>query len=388
MRKEPIGRSKRRAQEGSHDKTASAFGQIARLFTGVSSYAAFCFDSSGAILTWNPGVESILGYSRNQFLGMPFSTLFTAEDRHRSVPEDEVARAVQQGEASDDRWHVRADGSRVFVAGFVTPVRDDSNTVQGFLKLVRDRTDFIESADRLRRRGEAAEAANREKDAFVAVLAHELRQPLAAILGWTRMGADARFPRERSADIFDRIRRSAETTMRVVNDLLDVSRIASGKLQLVRERTDFTALLEDTMPELAPAASARGVSLSVEAGSAGAVDADPVRIRQVISNLVGNAIKYTPAGGVIHVAARTDRRDAIFTVSDTGIGIAEQDLPHIFDRFRQSRVANDGQTGLGLGLWVVREIVHRHGGRIVVSSDGEGKGATFTVRLPCAPPAA
>jgi signal transduction histidine kinase len=293
--------------------------------------------------------------------------------------------AALQGEASDDRWHVRQDGTHVFVAGFVAPIRGEAEDVRGYLKLIRDRTDFVESSARLRRRGEQAEAENREKDAFVAVVAHELRQPLAAILGWARLGANSRFTQDRAADIFGRIRRSAEATAQFVNDLLEASRISSGKLQLTRERTNLAALIEDTIPDLAVAAEGRGVSITMDIGQPCVVEADPVRLRQVISNLVGNAIKYTPREGVIRVTTYTDMRDAVLVVSDTGIGIGKQDLPHIFDRFRQSRAANDGQTGLGLGLWVVKEIVHRHDGTISASSEGKGRGATFTVRLPCIP---
>jgi PAS domain S-box-containing protein len=371
-----------RWEPGEH--AARSLSQVERLFTGVSSHAVFCFDRSGEIHTWNPGVQSILGYSREQFVQMHVTALFTDEDRRRGVPAGEMERAIREGEAPDDRWQVRADGTRVFVAGMVTPLRDDADGVQGFLKLVRNRTDVLESTARLRHHSDQMEAANREQDAFVAVLAHELRQPLTAILGWARIGQSSRVAQDRAAGIFDRIRRSAEATIRFVNDLLEVSRISSDKLQLSPERIDLATLVNDVIPELTPAADARGVSLEVDAGLSDAVEADPVRIRQVISNLVGNAIKYTPPGGLIHVVTRMDGRDGLLIVSDTGIGIARQDLPFIFDRFRQSRVANDRQTGLGLGLWVVREIVQRHRGSITAASDGEGKGATFTVRLPCA----
>jgi two-component system CheB/CheR fusion protein len=383
MWKEPLDVSANVDDGGRDRRSASVLTQIERPFTGVSSYAVFCFDSGGAIRTWNPGVQTILGYGREQFVGLRVETLFTEDDRQRGIPQVEMQRAALQGEASDDRWHVRQDGSRVFVAGFVAPIRDDAEGVRGFLKLIRDRTDLVESSARLRERRDQAEAENREKDAFVAVLAHELRQPLGAILGWARLGANSRFAQDRAADVFGRIRRSAETTMRFVNDLLEVSRISSGKLQLTRERTDLAALIEDTVPELAIAAEGRGVSVTLHVRRPCVAEADPLRLRQVIGNLVGNAMKYTPRGGSIRVTAYTDGREVVLIVSDTGIGIGTQDLPHIFDRFRQSRAANDRQTGLGLGLWVVKEVVHRHGGTITAASDGEGRGATFTVRLPC-----
>jgi signal transduction histidine kinase len=183
--------------------------------------------------------------------------------------------------------------------------------------------------------------------------------------------------------VFARIRRSADTTLRFVEDLLDMSRIGSGKLQMTLEPTDLHAVVQETVAELTPTADERAVSIDVAAtGLPCTVDGDHVRLRQAVANLVGNAIKYTPRGGSVHVAVYTTATQAVMSVSDTGAGIAADDLPVIFERFRQSGAADKKQSGLGLGLWVTKQVVDRHGGTIQASSDGPGNGATFVVCLP------
>jgi PAS domain S-box-containing protein len=381
MADEQIGAPDPRFGQADRD-SLTAIRSVERLFSGVSSYAAFSFDRDGLILTWNPGVESILGYASDQFVGRAFSELFTEHDRRRGVPQEEMATAARHGESANDRWHVRRDGSTVFVAGVVMPLRDDRGGLHGFTKLVRDRTEVRESAIRLRRRRDRAEAANREKDAFVALLAHELRQPLTAMLGWAQLGATGRLAYHRTHEVFARIRRSADATLRFVEDLLDMSRIGSGKLQLAIQRTDLRAIVQETVAELMPTAEERGVSIDVDADHLCIVDADPVRVRQAVANLVGNAVKYTPRGGSVRVTLSGEGTQAVISVSDTGVGIAADDLPVIFERFRQSRAADQKQSGLGLGLWVTKQVVDRHGGTIQASSDGPGNGATFVVCLP------
>jgi two-component system CheB/CheR fusion protein len=359
---------------------AAAMREVERLFSRVSSYAVFCFDAQGVILTWNPGVRSILGYSSQQFVGRHVHELYNDADQRRGAPQAEMAKAVESGEACDDCWHVREDGSEVFVAGVVAPLAGGQQ-VQGFAKLLH--TSSLESGARLRHRREHAEAENREKDAYVAVLAHELKQPLNAILGWAQLGATGAIPLQRTADVFSRIARSAAATIQFVNDLLDMARIGSGKLQLALVPTSLGDTVRDIVTELSAEADARGVMLSIESIGTCRVRADPVRFRHVISNLVGNAIKYTPRGGFVRVSAHSENDEAIMTVSDTGMGIAEHDLPVIFERFRQSSAADQKQSGLGVGLWVARQVVERHGGTLEAFSDGPGKGATFVVRMPC-----
>jgi two-component system CheB/CheR fusion protein len=331
-------------------------------------------------------VRAILGYSSEQFVGRHVRDLFTDADQQRGTPQAEMAAAVQKGEAADDRWLVCQDGSQIFVASVVAPLRDPDGHIRGFTKLVRTRTGPIEAARHLTERRDQAEAENREKDALVAVLAHELKQPLNAILGWAHLGATGRISTQRTSEVFGRIVRAADATIQFVNDLLDMSRIASGKLQLALVPANLGDVIQDTVAELAPEAHARGITLRSDTGRTRTVRADPVRFRQVISNLVGNAIKYTPTGGSVSVSSRVEGDHVVLEVADTGVGIARDDLPVIFERFRQSGAADRKQSGLGLGLWVTKRIVEEHGGTLEAFSDGPGRGSRFRVRVPGARP--
>jgi signal transduction histidine kinase/CheY-like chemotaxis protein len=233
-------------------------------------------------------------------------------------------------------------------------------------------------------RGEA-ERANRLKDQFLATLSHELRTPLNAILGWAHIlqGRSDPASTEKGLGV---IERNARLQAQLIDELLDMSRIVSGKLRLDVQRVDLAAVIGAAVESSAPAAEARDVRIvTALQPDAGAVDADPARIQQIVWNLLSNAIKFTPAGGQVEIAlARRDDHIAI-RVSDTGSGIDADFLPHLFERFRQAdAAATRAHSGLGLGLAIVRSLVQMHGGRVWAQSDGAGRGATFTVELPCA----
>lgn len=230
-----------------------------------------------------------------------------------------------------------------------------------------------------------AEAANQAKDEFLAVLSHELRTPLTPILGFTsllrrRTTVDA----ATLTDALDVIERSATTQVRLVNDLLDVSRIITGKLELEWDEARVQPLVRTAVEGVRPAAQAKGITLVADLREdVGAVLADVDRLEQVVTNLLTNAIKFTPAGGHVSVQLQREANEAVLTVRDTGIGIPPGFLPHVFDRFRQADSSSTRTYGgLGLGLAIVRSLVEQHGGRVAVASDGEGAGATFTVWLP------
>lgn len=230
---------------------------------------------------------------------------------------------------------------------------------------------------------EAAQEANRAKDEFLATLSHELRTPLNAILGWARMLAAGTLEGEKAARAIQTIERNAQVQVRLIEDLLDISRVATGKLQIAFAPADLAPLVESVVDSLRPAATAKNVSLMSEPLQACQVMVDASRIQQVIGNLITNAIKFTPAGGVVTVSLRVVSHAAVIGVRDTGIGLDAAFLPHVFERFRQ---ANSGTTrehgGLGLGLAIVQHLVRLHGGDVIAASDGRDRGSTFTVSLP------
>lgn len=229
-----------------------------------------------------------------------------------------------------------------------------------------------------------AEQANRVKDDFLAVLSHELRTPLNAILGWTQIMKSGEHDPSTIGRGLDVIARNADLQRRLIDDLLDMSRIMRGQMEIARDDVDLVATVSETADSVRPAAAAKGIRLDVEiVPSSAIVTGDAVRLHQVIWNLLSNAIKFTPADGRVTLLLSCNRSQASIAVADTGHGIRPDFLPHVFDRFRQEDLSpTRAHGGLGLGLAVVRHLVEAHGGAVTAMSDGEERGATFTVTLP------
>jgi signal transduction histidine kinase len=260
-------------------------------------------------------------------------------------------------------------------------------------ELLLRQQELLEREHAARERAEAlareADKANRLKDDFLANLSHELRTPLNAILGWSQLISGGQIPADEVTQGIQAIARNARAQAQLVDDLLDMSRLLAGQLRLDVRRTELAPLVEAALQVVAPAAEAKNLRLQRELDPAvGAVLGDPARLQQVAWNLLQNAVKFTEAGGAVRVAARRVKGNVELTVSDTGIGIRPEFLPHVFDRFRQY----DGSItraygGLGLGLSIVRHLSELHGGTVRAMSEGEGRGATFTLTLPVAPAA-
>ena len=240
-----------------------------------------------------------------------------------------------------------------------------------------------EMVGRERRARQEAESANRAKDEFLAVLSHELRTPLTATLGWTRLLRTGHLDPHRSVRAIDAIERSALTQTRLVNDLLDVSRIISGRLRLDEQVLPLIDPVLAALDEVRGAADRKGVTIDTLLDPDVRVRGDAIRLQQIAENLVTNAVKFTPGGGHVIVQLTSADGHAELSVSDTGVGIAPSFLPFVFDRFRQG---DSGPTsthgGLGLGLAIVRHLVRLHGGSVQALSGGQGKGATFLIQLP------
>jgi CheY-like chemotaxis protein len=249
---------------------------------------------------------------------------------------------------------------------------------------MHDEQNAVSTDDRLREALAAAEDANRVKDEFLAVLSHELRTPLNAILGWARILRAGTLPPEDMPRALETIERNAHVQAQLIEDLLDVSRIVSGKLRLEMRPVDLVEIVEEALDTVRPTADARGVSLTTALAHVGPVSGDPQRLQQVVWNLLSNSIKFTPRGGNVHVHVEQDGATVRVRVTDTGQGIEPEFLPQVFDRFRQAVNApgKARRTGLGLGLTIVRHMVEAHAGVVHAASDGAGKGATFTVELP------
>ena len=238
--------------------------------------------------------------------------------------------------------------------------------------------------ERLRDALAAAEEANRLKDEFLAVLSHELRTPLNAILGWARMLRAGTLRGDDVPRAIETIERNAQAQAQLIEDLLDVSRIVSGKLRLEMRPVHVAEVVSEAIDTVRPTADARGVTLTSALAPAGPVSGDAQRLQQVVWNLLSNSIKFAPSGGTVHVRVEQHGASVQIIVSDTGQGIDPAFLPHVFDRFRQGTATGGAgrRTGLGLGLAIVQHVVEAHGGTVGATSEGTGKGATFTVELP------
>ncbi|MFL9912986.1 CheR family methyltransferase [Paraburkholderia sp. RL17-337-BIB-A] len=357
----------------------------------TDDYAIIVQDLDGVIVSWNRGAQNVFGYEEVEAIGKPIDLIFAEADREQGVPLAERQKARSAGRAEDERWHVRKDGRRIYCSGVVTAI--DTEGFRGYAKIARDLTDrkSAESrqADRLeleRRVRTRAVSANRQKDEFFAVLSHELKNPLNLIHVKAEMLTRAPelqdIPLVRDAT--DVILRAVVGQAKIIDDLLDLSRARTGKLALHLVSVDVSAIVRTVVDASASDAAASGVALSVSGmDSPVQIQADPVRLEQIFWNIIRNALKFTPAGGRVDVTLLPEDGFVCVQVEDTGQGIAPDFLPRVFDMFSQGRTGPAREhSGLGIGLSLVKQLVEMHGGQIHAHSDGVGRGATFSVRLP------
>lgn len=350
------------------------------LMENVKDFAIFMLDPEGRILSWNRGAERILGYKEPEIIGQPFGLIFTPEDVQRKRPEYELQTARETGRAEDERWHIRKDGSRLWASGVVTPLVNEGGDLQGFAKILRDITERKLAEERL------AEA-NQRKDEFLAMLAHELRNPLAPILNVMQIFKREGDGQKHLKEATGMVERALGRIVRIVDDLLDVSRITRGKIQLRKERLSLQTAVQQAVESVRPFIESRKHQLSVSLPPEAIwLEADPVRIEQVLVNLLNNAAKYTEPGGKIWLTAERLGNDCVLTIKDTGIGISPEMLPRIFELFVQADKSLDrAQGGLGIGLTLVKNLVQMHGGAVEAHSGGVGEGSEFMVRLRAVP---
>lgn len=350
------------------------------LMENVKDFAIFMLDPEGRIISWNTGSKRILGYEEPEIIGQPFEKIFVPEDIQRRRPEYELQTAKETGRAEDERWHLRKDGSRFWASGVVTPLLDENGNLQGFAKILRDIT------DRKRTEEQLAEA-NQRKDEFLAMLAHELRNPLAPIQNAVQIFKHESAGKLNLEEVAGMVERSLSRIVRIVDDLLDVSRITKGKIELRKERLTLQWAVQQAIESVQPLIESRKHDLSVSMPPEEVwVEADPVRIDQIITNLLTNASKYTEPGGKIWLNVERLGNDCVLTVKDNGIGISPEMLPRIFELFVQvDHSLERAQGGLGIGLTLVKRLVEMHGGAVEVHSGGIGEGSEFVVRMRVVP---
>ncbi|HVT14925.1 MAG TPA: PAS domain S-box protein [Thermoanaerobaculia bacterium] len=330
----------------------------------------------GIIRTWNAGAERLFGYTAEEAIGQPITLLIPPE---RLDEEEMILDRIARGERIEHYETVRVakDGRRLHISLTVSPVRDAEGRVIGASKVGRDVTGRKEAEEALRE-------ADRRKDEFLALLAHELRSPLAPLRNGLQVMRLASGDANLVAMTRDMMDRQLSHLVRLIDDLLDIARISSNKMDLRRSRVLLADVVSSAMETARPALEAVGHELTVALPPEPILlDADFTRLAQVFGNLLNNSAKYTERGGHIWLRATRDGDQVVVRVEDTGIGIPASALPHVFDMFSQGdRFIERSTGGLGIGLALVKGLVEMHGGTVEAASLGQGKGSTFTVRLP------
>ena len=342
--------------------------------------AVIATDADGVITLMNPVAESVTGWPAGAARGQPLDAVFRIiNEETRISVESPVAKVLRVGGIVGLANHtllVRRDGTEVPIEDSGAPILDKSGQIIGVVLVFRD-------ASRERAAERALREADRRKDEFLATLAHELRNPLAPIRQATHV---ARAPAATESQVhwaYGVIERQVQNMARLLDDLLDVSRITRGRMEIRKERVELQAILDAATEIARPAIEARQHKLTVECPPGTMLYADPLRLAQVIANLLTNAAKYTNPQGQIRVTARHDGDELILQVSDTGIGISAEMLPRIFQMFVQvESVIDKSEGGLGIGLALARGLTELHGGSLEAQSGGLGHGSTFTLRMP------
>ena len=344
----------------------------------------------GVIKSWNAAAERLFGWTAAEAVGQHITLIIPPE---RRAEEDDVLARIRAGKRVDhfETIRVTKDGQLRAVSITVSPIRDATGRIVGASKIARDITERQrveeERASMLAREQEArhqAETLNRTKDQLLATVSHELRTPLNAIFGWAHMIQTAGTDEALRVRATNAILRSASAQARLVEDLLDFSRMISGRMRLDFEATDLNAVVEAALEAVRPAAGAKEIELvSALDSSLGPMMGAPDRLQQVVWNLVMNAVKFTPQGGRVSVSVQQGSRTVDIVVKDTGQGMDPDLVPHVFEPFRQADSSTTRtHSGLGLGLALVRQLVELHGGRVRAESAGKDCGSTFTVTLP------
>jgi PAS domain S-box-containing protein len=399
-------------------------GELHRLLVeSVSDYAIFALDRDGFILSWNAGAQRFKGYTAEEAIGKHFSIFYPPEKIAARFPEHELEVAARTGRFEDEGWRIRKDGSQFWANVVITALRDEHGTVIGFAKITRDLTarqaaqsraledarrlaseeaarrhaeararELHELADRLRdqareleTRSVEAEAANVAKTAFLAAMSHELRTPLNAIGGYTELlelGITGPVT-PRQVEQLERIRRAQQHLLRVINDILNFSRVEAGQIAYDVGAVPMRETIESVTQMIAPQAQKKGIALIWHECPPDAVArGDKAKVQQILLNLLSNSLKFTSAGGEITLRCEHVGSDVLAVVQDTGIGIPADKLEAIFEPFVQiGRTLTSDHEGTGLGLSISRDLARAMNGDITVVST-VGKGSAFTVRLP------
>jgi PAS domain S-box-containing protein len=353
----------------------------------VRDYAIITLDREGRVTSWNRGAQAIKGYRSDEIIGQHFSRFYLPEEAKSGKCERELETVAREGRFEEEGWRVRKDGSRFWANVVINAVKDERDQLVGFTKVTRDLTERKQATEALAdetRRRTAAEQETRFAQMFVGILGHDLRNPLNAVmisarLAKKKMGAA-------DSTLIDRITASGQRMSNMVDQLLDLtrSRLAGG-IPVTKKAVDLSVVISGVVEELRAVHPERQIRWAPSHPGDTRCAADPDRMAQVASNLIGNAIQHSDPSTPITVSLTTDGSEIALRVHNLGRPIPAELLPHIFEPYRRTTVRSQLSKGLGLGLFIAEQVVRAHGGRIDVCSTVE-EGTTFTIELPCARP--
>lgn len=368
------------------------------LVDAVKDYAIFMLDVNGNILSWNSGAQRIKGYTFQEIIGKHFSIFYTPEDKQSGKPDRELVIAKSEGQYQEEGWRVRKDGSLFWANVLISAVLDDHGKLRGFGKVTRDMTERKKAEEDRERLHESelkleqersvrqqAEILLKVREEFLMATSHELRTPITALLGYTellkRRIEQGNVSVERMQRPVEAIIEQARRLQRLTTMLLDLSWLEQPQAVLQHHDVDLRDVAADVVNGFTLVAEHHQIDLVLPPGPL-IIEGDELRLEQIFYNLIQNAVKYSPLGGTITIELVVEEQHALLKVGDSGIGILAEDLPFLFDRFyRATNVPVQQISGLGLGLYIVKELVTLHGGTIEVQSQPE-QGTTFVVRFP------
>jgi PAS domain S-box-containing protein len=341
----------------------------------------------GTIVDLNPAATRLFGYEPHELKGSSLRRIFTAEDLARGLDAQELQAARLFGRSEDDRWHVTKSGTRIWANGVIMAVKDGHARVTGLIKILRDRTDVKTQTEAVENRLKDALRSASRKEGLLSTVSHELRNPLNTLQGSYEILRQRASGTEVSK-VLDVVERQLGVMSRMLGDLLDASRMDVGSMKLDIERVELQSAIRSAVSLHENLALRRGLTIQISVPEVPIeLEADPTRLEQILRNLLDNAIKYTRRDGHIWVTGTVEGDAAVVRVQDDGEGISAEALPRIFDMFTRAGRALDSATdGLGIGLAVVKNLVHLHHGVVQVQSVGAGKGSEFTIQLPLQQP--
>ena len=374
------------------------------LVEAVSDYAIFALDNSGVILSWNSGARRLKGYEASEVIGTHFSRFYTKEDLSRKHPQFELAMALKNGSYQEEGWRVTKNGSTFWASVVITTLRDSNGIHRGFAKVTRDLTERKKSEDELRLAyqsleervkertaelalaKEEAEMAVAARDEFLSIASHELKTPLTSLKlqiqsrkRQIKKGLFLKMNPENFCQMVDQDEKQVNRISRLVDDMLQITHIASGKASFDFEETDLGILVTDVLKRFSPHLEENNITLTSKITPDIIGNWDRYKLEQVIINLLTNAVKYGN-NRPVEVEVKKDKNTAILVVRDFGIGIKKEDQERIFQQFERA-ISASTISGLGLGLYIIKKLVESHNGLILVQSE-QGAGSTFTIELP------